>query len=385
MGVVAINPAKKFTFWILVSSFLINHSFSQELLKGQTKTKLLLNAYTQDGNEGSQIYDNSNDEEVEVIEPMLFIEHQISETTNLSGNFIVDAFSSASDTKLDGKTGTSGAGIGWQSRYSGSLGISNDHHPWKWGASLGYSGEWDYRSKNVGLFGERSLAEDNFKIGLSLNAYFDQTKLFDIDKQSAITWKDRNIYSATLSLSQLLTVKDSISGGYTYVVQKGALENISNTVLASGSRTAEILPNKRARHSLFTTYAHAWSYDLANHMELMYYKDDWDLSAWSVGPSMLFSFLDDKAFLKGSYRFYSQKKSKYFAKSFNSAQTAMTSDSDLGGFHSDRFGVHFSYDFSESVFNQFFERFEYTLSYFHYERSNQLHYDLVQTSLGVTF
>ena len=157
--------------------------------KGKTKLKTVFNIYHQNSNDGNQVVDNSGREETNVIEPMVFIEHQITEDTAINGRIVFDAWTAASDTKLDNYTGASGSPIMGQNRIAANLGVRKekkvDKNRWNFGADVGFSSEYDYRSFNGSLNASRSFAKDNFT-HLHLS---DQFKNHSISrKYKAIVW-----------------------------------------------------------------------------------------------------------------------------------------------------------------------------------------------------
>ena len=74
------------------------NAFAEMLEKGKTKLKSVFNFYHQNSDNGNQVFDNSGREEATVVEPMIFIEHQVSAETAISGHFVFDAWTVASDS-----------------------------------------------------------------------------------------------------------------------------------------------------------------------------------------------------------------------------------------------------------------------------------------------
>ena len=135
---------------ILVCFFgYVKNIWAQVLAKGKTRVTTVFNLYHQNSEEGKQVIDNSGREEVNVLEPMVFVSHQFDENTNIHSHFVFDAWTAASDTRLDANTGASGGeGIKNQSRFSGGIGVSREHDVWTYGVDLGVSTEYDYKSLN---------------------------------------------------------------------------------------------------------------------------------------------------------------------------------------------------------------------------------------------
>ncbi len=360
---------------------------------GKGKAKWVLNLYAQNGDGGHQIFDNSKNEEAYAFEPMLFVAYQINKKTNISGHFVFDTWTAASDTKLDESTGASGEGIKSQSRTSGSLAISRDHKSWRWSSQLGVSSEYDYRSLNFGGNLQKSFAQDNFVLSLSPQIYLDQARDFDIASNQTLNFKGRTIWSMDLSGSQLLTPNDVIQVSYTFIHMNGMLNNISNSVHVSSnpynnnfSRYDERLPDKRLRHALSSKLVHAFNDENAGHISYRYYEDNWDINAQTAELGHRLSFNDDKSFLMLTYRFYDQSQSQYFKESFQVVETHMTSDSDLANFTSHRFGGHYSHKIEDSqIFGMLLANMEWSAATYFSSRSNGLQSQILQAGLGAEF
>jgi len=66
----------------------MQHVLAEMMEKGKTKVKAVYNMYHQSSTSGKQVFDGSGNEEVTVIEPMIFMEHQISKDTAISAHFV---------------------------------------------------------------------------------------------------------------------------------------------------------------------------------------------------------------------------------------------------------------------------------------------------------
>lgn len=358
-----------------------------------SKAKFFINAYFQDGNEGHQIFDNSNKEDVDVLEPMLFVDYKIDENTDIKVHLAFDTWTAASDTKLDGNTGASGEGIGRQGRVGGKIGIAKDKKTWAYGANLGVSTEYDYKSLNFSGTWEGRFKEENFVVSLTPQLYLDQAKDFDLQTAKTTEFKGRVISAMDISASQLLSVRDIISFGYTFINLNGKLNNISNSVKVldnpygnAFSRVEERLPNGRDRHALSTKYVHGFSDEMAVHFNYRYYMDDWDIKAHTAEAGLRMSFLEGNAFIIPSYRYYSQDRSKYYYKELPTSKTLMTADSDLSSFDAHRLGVHYEQIIGDKKISKVdLLDFSLTSGLYYYKRSNDLNYLIVQLGVGTEF
>jgi hypothetical protein len=377
---------KDLLFKLSATSLLAVNALADMLPAGTWTSKFLFNFYEQDAKGGFQVFDGSKEEGVTVFQPMLFISHQIDETTNISGNFTLDAWSAESDTILDGKTGESGEGIGGQSRVSGNVSYAKETESGTWTPRLGFSSEYDYKSFNAGLNWSKPFAQDNFVLNISGQFFKDQTRLFNYTSEQTGPWEDKDVYSLDISATQMLTRDSIILFGTSYISQSGALESIRNTVGEGSSRVTEELPEDRKRHAYYSQYIHALSDELALSFKYRYYDDDWDLSSHTYEASMRMFIEDEDGFFDFTYRYHDQKATKYYTEEYNGVDSFRTSDSDLASFSAHRFGVHYSYDLGEKKYDfASFDKVELTTGLYHYTRSNDLKYNTIQVGLGVSF
>ena len=359
--------------------------------KGKTKFKFILNLYHQNSTTGQQVYDNSGREEANVMEPMLFIEHQIDENTAIDGHFIYDLWTAASDTKLDAQTGASSQDpIKLQPRVSGNFGVRKEIGKWGIRGGFGFSGEYDYRSLNVNLSLQRSFAKDNFTIGLSTQYYHDGVQIFqDLTPPADAELSDflsRKIFATSLTASQILTRKDIIQIGATYVNARGTLESTASSVLVSGTREAEQLPQSRGRYAVSSTWVHGFNENVAMNLSYRRYMDGWDLNAHTARLAILTEINDNEDFIEVAIRYHQQDKARYYQNSFPSFREFMTSDSDLSSFTSHELSLFHSTNLGKKkFFNEFLDDFTWNNGVTAYKRTNDLIYAYIQSSIGFMF
>lgn len=383
-------------FSILLLVVSVQNAFAEMMVKGKTKVKTLLNGYSQSSKSGKQVLDNSGNEKVRVLEPQIFVKHQITEDTELSATFVLDTWTAESDTILDGNTGASGLGgdpeeaQGGQSRFAPTIGIRKEVGKASYGMNLGFSSEYDYTSKNISVDYERSFAEDNFTMGLGLQYYADTVSLFqDITPPtSAQITKgyNRDIYAINLGASQILTRKDLVEFGMTYANAKGRLESTAGTVKIANAREVEVLPGVRKRKAISAKWVHALTDETAIHLGHRYYFDDWGLKSNTIRGAFLVSLRDDLDFLEFALRYHSQGSVDYYKESFNAAERFMTSDSDLSKFHSFEPSVMYSRHLGElNAYVVNLEDAEWNNSLTYSKRNTGLNYVYLQTSLAFFF
>lgn len=406
---------KRFRHILLSLIILFSHIqkvMAEMMEKGKTKVKTVYNIYQQSGNGGKQVFDNSGSETVTVMEPMIFIEHQISKTTAITSHFVWDFFTAASDTIIDGNTGASaaasstrtsqdddddddeegegGGGVQGQDRIAGNIGIKREVDKWAYGAAIGISKEYDYESINYAFDLSRSFAQDNFTVGVGFQIYDDKVAVYKdlspVENASLTTGLSRKIKATSISASQILSSKDIIQFGYTHVQATGSMESSSSTILLNGVREAEVMPSQKIRNAFSTKWVHGFGEGSAINLEYRSYSDNWGLTANTYRFAYLFEVNDNEDFIEVFTRLHSQTNVDFYQESFDSNEEFMTSDSDLAAFKSKEFGIYHSYsigDFKSLGFE--FENVKWGNSFTYSNRDNGLSYGYYQTSIGLEF
>ena len=369
----------------------LSSAFADMLEEGRSKFKLLFNFYHQNSDDGNQVYGDSKKEEVNVVEPMLFIEHQIDENTAIDAHFVFDIWTAASDTKIDAMTGASGGEpIKGQSRVSGNVGLRKEVNDLSVKGAIGFSSEYDYRSLNASFGVERSFAKDNFTLGLGFQYYSDEVRLFeDLTPPSTALISEflpRKILATNITASQILTRKDIIQFGATFVQAKENLESTASSVVIGGVRESEVMPETRSRYALSSKWVHGFNDTLAMNVFYRYYFDQWDLNANTVRLALLKEINDDEDFLEFAIRYHDQSSVSFYKDSFSSRSDFMTSDSDLSDFSSYEASLYLSTNFeNQSLLSVELDEFTLNSGLTVYKRSNGLIYGYLQTSVGFEF
>ena len=387
MGVIKFQRILLTVVLILLS---LQSAFAEMMEKGKTKVKTLLNVYTQNGRSGKQVLDNSGNEDVSVIEPEIFVKHQITADTQINASFTIDTWTAESDTILDGNTGASGEGKKGQARVAPTIGVSKETGKSKYGMNLGFSSEYDYTSKNISANYEHSFAEDNFTLGLGLQYYADTVSLFpDITPPAnaqIAKGLSRDIYAINLGASQILTRKDIIEVSVTTANSKGRLESTAGTVNIGGTREVEILPSKRSRNAISAKWVHGFTDEMAINLSYRNYFDNWGAKAHTIRGAYLIALREEQDFLEIALRYHSQRAVDYYKDRFGSAERYMTSDSDMSKFSSLEPSVMYSRSLGGlEMFGVNFQDAEWGNSLTYAKRSTGLSYTYLQTSLAFFF
>ena len=388
--VVGVIKLQKILFTVVLVILSLQSAFAEMMEKGKTKVKTLLNVYTQSSKSGKQVLDNSGNEGVNVIEPEIYVKHQITSDTEINASFTIDAWTAESDTILDGNTGASGAGKKEQARVAPTIGVRREVGKSRYGMNLGFSSEYDYTSKNISANYEHSFADDNFTLGLGVQYYADTVSLFpDITPpaNAQITKNlSRDIYAINLGASQILTRKDIVEVSAMLANSKGRLESTAGTVDIGGTREVEVLPGKRSRNAISTKWVHAINDEMAFNLSYRNYFDDWGSKANTFRVAYLIALREEQDFLEIALRYHSQKAVDYYKDRFVSIERYMTSDSDMSKFSSFEPSVMYSRSLGElQMFGVNFQDSEWVNSVTYAKRNTGLHYTYLQTSLAFSF
>ncbi len=351
----------------------------------ETSVEFLVNFLQQNGQGGKQVIDGSGNQELKLYEPIIFVDTQLTETTNFHIEGVYDSFSSASARAFDlatgasaknadattgasllstqaeeedgqearehgleddgedgGETSTSSQNV-WESRRAIDLSIAQKLGTWVFVPSFGTSAEYDYISRHGGLALQKSFAEDNFIVSLGAFYYQDSVYAFDMATGLFTRWTPKLTRSYNLSLSQLLGPMDVILLGGSYTLQTGLLSSISNTVVVPQGRVQEVLPNSRDKWTGTVRYIHGFSPILAAHVDYRYYTDNWGIVANTVEPSLVFGTEEETDLLQIAYRHHFQQGTRYYGDSFPAATGFMTSDSDLQTFTAREVRLHYEH------------------------------------------
>lgn len=372
----------------LSAALIFSHAqeaLSQVLQKGSTRVKTLFNFYDQSSSDGNQVYDGSGDESVTAFEPIVFIDHQISEDTTLNAQLVLDSWTAASDTIIDENTGASGSGREGQTRTAGRFGFQTEKDSWIYGASVGYSSEYDYNSLNAAFSVARGFADDNFTLGFGVQYFDDDVGLFrDLTppESASMTKKlPRDIRAYSLNMSQIFSRTDIGSLTFDFINATGYLESTANSVNVAGVREAEELPESRDRKALTLKWVHALNESSALHTSYRRYWDSWDLSADTLRLAYLKEYNLKGDFYEISLRAHSQDAAKYYQDEFEQEEKYMTSDSDLEDFTSVEGGLFHTYLFEDVKGHDI----GWSNGLVYGSRSNGLSYGYIQTGVSFEF
>ncbi|MGA1226645.1 MAG: DUF3570 domain-containing protein [Tamlana sp.] len=321
--------------------------------------------------------------------------------------------------------------------YSGNMSVSNEYDYFSIGAGAGLVKLFNKKNTELGL--KANVYLDNWRPeyateiktyienGGDLNRdFFEGTDILDqngniIDKLSANAWRPtrnslindtkRNTYSASISLSQIVSKTIQISIFSDVVYQTGWLANPMQRVYFAdkanfyiGTATSipfyteernkdvfqladdiERLPNNRLKIPIGIRFNQYITENLVLRSYYRYYFDDWGITGHTINAELAVK-LGQKFTVYPNYRFYTQTAADYFApfEQHQSTEEFYTSDFDLSRFSASQIGLGLKYTdiFTKSHIWKFGLK-NLTLDYNYYNRSTGLNAHIV--SFGADF
>ena len=304
-----------------------------------------------DGSKGNPFLD----EDLAVVQPAIVFDYRLADDWLLTTDFAIDRVSSASVERFGSRGNQSGA--------SGDVYIGLDFGlQWQstpdriWNYTLGYSGEYDYKSIGLGAGVSQDISGGQTQISLNVSGYFDQ---LDVIRATGLDdgSDNRSSFSLTAKAYHILNPQAHAEFGLSITTQSGFLSTPYNSVffrepgaredewtdwgLANAVAGDELLPDSRLRNSLFGRLRWSLKEDLAVELGGRIYSDDWGVQGLSLEPR-LYLELGDAQVLRLRYRWYDQTAADYFSDLvFSDTAEFMTQDSDLGDWVSHTVGVGF--------------------------------------------
>ena len=302
------------------------------------------------------------DESLTVIEPVAFFDYNVSRKTNVWGKFSYDNVSSASIDRLSNFPDQSGASGDYYFGLEGGATWALDADT-RIGAFLHGSAEYDYRSFGIGGSYARDYDDDSTTLKWTGSLFFDN---LDVIRFNGVEEGSDNRTSLNLGGSwyQVLSARTHAETGIGLTLQNGFLSTPYNAVVvedpslppnsnlvgnARGLEGTEVLPDTRARLTLYGRVRHLWTDNLAAELGGRLYGDDWGVSSVTLEPAAIFWIVPEVFRARVGYRFYTQTAADSYQARYPGTDPAMdlpefrTQDADLGAFSSHALGLRFDW------------------------------------------
>ncbi len=427
-----------------------------------TELSILSSFYTQDG-KNAAVTGGIGSEQLNDFATTIRVSIPVKQNGVLSIDGTISAYTSASSSNLnpwseDDYTGTPWAASSGASRQDVWTNLNASYSHYSKDRNTIYSGnasisnEYDYSSLGFGAGLVKLFNQKNTEFGIKANAYFDKWRpeypteletyikndgdlnldffngidILDqngdiIDKLSPNAWKPaqnrliddekRNTYSASISLSQIISKTTQISFFSDIVYQTGWLANPMQRVYFTdkanyyiGNTTSipfytedrnkdvfqladdiERLPNSRLKIPLGIRLNQYINENIVFRSYYRYYYDNWGIQGHTIETELAIK-IGQKFTFYPNYRYYTQTDADYFApyEKHLSTEEFYTSDYDLSKYNANQIGLGIKYTdiFTKSHIWKFGLK-NITLDYNYYNRNIGLKAHIV--SFGADF
>lgn len=426
-----IKGLKKNLFFLFILFSFIGHSqqdstgYKKRVLEA-AEIDLLFSYYGQDG-QNAAVTGGEGTEELTDATSSIVVQLPINEDDILTIDTGISAYTSASSSNVNPFDGDIN---GTSSPFSASSGASrqdvlahfnpayqhssNDRNS-IYNANVYVAAEYDYFSLGFGAGYSRLFNEKNTELSISGNVYFDKWNpqypielrngFFDNRISGTGTYtpqfsefekENRNSYSVSLGLSQILGKKVQGSVFMDVVLQNGLLSTPFQRIYFGDTNDffiqdfqladdVERLPDSRVKIPVGARLNYFVNDIIVLRSYYRFYTDDWGIAAHTASLEVPIK-MSDAFTLYPTYRFYNQTAADYFYEKEAALSTLdfYTSDFDLSKYHSHQygFGIRYRDIFTKAkLFSLGLKAVDLRVA--NYNRSNGLNAFIV--SLGTTF
>lgn len=301
--------------------------------------------YDQDG-ENSPVNGGVGDEALTSVSPIIALRYGAASDWQYAATIGLDNISSASIDSMDDNAGDNNPEVSSASKLDNrafaSFGASKKVGNNTWGASVGFSKEYDYTSINGGISLSRDFNSNNTNVALSLTHYADTIDLYSIHGVNEGN-DDRSTTDISLSLTQVLSTQTVASVELFMSDQSGFLSSpFQEVILQDGTHVPERLPDSRSRTGVRLSLNHAFSDNVILRSYARVYDDDFGIKATTIELEPYFRLpLAREAWVYPVFRHHMQDGSDYWGLPgfFTTENVYYTVDRDLSEFDSSKYGV----------------------------------------------
>lgn len=335
-------------------------NFKMKPNSSEIEANFLSSYYSQDGN-NSPVTGGVGTEELTDFANVFIVNVPLDSVNSVSLFAGVDAYTSASSDNIDSNVSSASMS---DTRGYGTLSYNrkNLRKGETYGLRAGFSKEFDYQSFSAGLSLTKEWNDGNSELNFTGQAFFDKwlgkehsNKLIypEMWLGDFLGYKEldsplRNSYNAQLFYSQVINTRMQIGISAEVIYMTGLLSTPFHSVYFSDQPEyafdIERLPSSRLKIPL----GFRWNYFPFDFLVLRtyyrYYTDDFGINAHTFEletPLKINSSFTVSPF----YRYHTQSASKYFAAKGQHLSTDKfyTSDYDLSGLYSNKYGLGFKY------------------------------------------
>lgn len=347
--------------------------------------------YQQDGN-NSPVTGGRGTEQLSDIANIITINVPVDTIRSLSVKGGVDFYSSASSDNINNELllanhVSSASASDTRGYFTIGGKIKNNQRHTSKGVSLGFSQEYDVTSLSVGGSYSKASKDNNREISFYGNYFYDTWKLiypFELRGNGVdeLAGNVRQTFSLSTTGSFILNKKMQASLSSDAVFQSGLLSTPFHRVYFTEQAAAKIerLPNSRLKLPVALRFNYFINDFFVLRAYYRYYWDNWGVNAHTINLEVPIK-VSNSFVVYPFYRYHQQSTAKYFGayKTHSVTDEFYTSDYDLAGLNSSKYGVGFRYSplyglgrfkvpFTKSI--TLFKSID--LRYSHYTRNNGL-------------
>lgn len=293
-----------------------------------------------------------------------------------------DVYTSASSDNIDPNTISSASSMDTRFYPSLTWAITDEKERSTVSYNVSASTEYDYFAKGMRVGWTKTSRDGNREFGAAAQAFLDTWSVILPVELRGITettsTKPRNSYSASFSLSQILTKRLQMILLADLAWQQGQLATLYHrTYFTDGTHQVENLPDSRWKIPIGLRMHYFLGDRYILRTFYRYYADEWGLKAHTVEietPVKITPFFSVSPF----YRYYTQKGADYFRgfQQHDQVSEFYTSDYDLSTLNSNMAGLGLRFSTPSGLMGiGHFSALE--LRYAHYERSTGLASDII--------
>lgn len=308
------------------------------------------------------------DEKLTVIEPVMFLDYNLSNETNVFFKLSYDNVSSASIERLSRfpNSQQSGATGDYYIGLDGGATWALDEDT-RVSAFAHVSAEYDYVSTGLGGSYAKDYDGDSTTLKFSGSAYFDTLDVIRFDS-TGDTSDNRTAINLSGNWYQVMTPRMHAEMGANLTLQNGFLSTPYNGVVVDDGSFAtpadylanftsaaainatafEELPDSRLRLTLHGRVRRMYGERTALELGGRLYGDDWGVTSVTIEPASYFWVVPNALRARVGYRFYTQTaaddyQARYTLSSTSQLPRYRTQDADLGDFSSHTLGFRFDW------------------------------------------
>lgn len=330
--------------------------------------------------------------DVAIIYPSVTLTKKMSESTSVTGRYLVDMVSAASiknagssgegeassdedeeyQTRVDAVTSASGYGEGSafdDVRYEAGLGFTQLVGLGTMSVNGIFSRENDYQSATIASSLSQSFAKKNTTIGVGF------VRSWDTVSPETKDWeRDKNVTTLSANVSQILSTRVVAQVLGSYTTESGYLADAYQQVTINGEDLDPIHPDNRVRKAAAGRLKFRLTEKSSMQVGYRYYWDDWDVTS-HTGSLNYKRYLSSNVIVGLGVRSYLQGRASFFKPSYDQVETFITTDIKLDSGFSNELQFDLTIHGDENNLLGFLgDKIQYNLSVSLYQRHSDTPY-----------